>query len=100
MAALVGNFGNSRKNPHGRTKAARRKATEEGTCVKRDIVYQREKFDKNGQPLGQTIAERIVVNDCFLKGSHFIDDNAKISAGVTIKNKNRTHWIIFCYSIF
>ena len=90
MAALVGNFGNSRKNPHGRTKAVRRKATEEGTCVKRDIVYQREKFDKNGEPLGQTIAERIVVNDCFLKGAHFIDDNAKdVIVAQSLLNKRK-----------
>ena len=94
MAALVGNFGNSRKNPHGRTKAARRKATEEGTCVKRDIVYQREIFKDmlNGdvKPLGQTIAERIVVNDCFLKGAHFIDDNAKdVIVAQSLLNKRK-----------
>ena len=81
MASLASNFGKPRRNTHGRTKAVRRKATEEGTCVKRDIVYQREIFkdisNDDIKPLGQTRAEVIKVNDCFLKGAHFIDDNAK-----------------------
>ena len=44
MASLA--TGTSR-NPHGRTAAQRRKTTEEGRCVKRDIVFSKELFDKS-----------------------------------------------------
>ena len=77
MASLAGNFGNSRQNPHGRTKADRRKITPEGRCIKRDIIYQRERFDNDESPVGHTSNIEMRVNDCFLKGVHFIDDNKK-----------------------
>ena len=65
------------KNPHGRTAAQRRKTTEEGRCVKRDIVFSKELFDNTTEkPLGMVTQERMAINDCLLKGISMIS-NAK-----------------------
>jgi len=67
----------SSRNPHGRTKSEIRKTTNEGRCVKRDIVFSKELFDNTSEkPLGMVRQERIAINDCLLKGISMIS-NAK-----------------------
>ena len=87
MASLA--TGTSR-NPHGRTAAQRRKTTEEGRCVKRDIVFSKELFDKTSEkPLGMVRQERMVINDCLLKGISMISNakNDKKAATALLKGK-------------
>ena len=80
----------SSRNPHGRTAAQRRKTTEEGRCVKRDIVFSKELFDNTSKkPLGMVRQERMAINDCLLKGISMISNakNDKKAATALLKGK-------------
>jgi len=78
------------ENPHGRTISEIRKTTNEGRCVKRDIIFSKEKFDlATDKPMGNVGPQSIIVNDCFLKGISMISKikNDKKASTSLLKRK-------------